>query len=59
MGKLQPGYIRLKYWDIFGTNGKSMVLSVPILQYFRVFLDGNICCNASLELTQCDSSNEE
>ena len=42
-GKLQPHYDRFHIGTPktinfpFGTNGKSMVLSVPILKHFRVY----------------------
>ena len=45
LGRVQPHYNVLEYWDdlktinfAFETNGKLMVLGVPILKHFRVFL---------------------
>ena len=42
LGRLQPHYNVLEYWDLkninfsFPTNGKLMVLGVPVLKHFRV-----------------------
>ena len=50
---LQPNYNVSKYWDTckninfpFGTNGKLMVLGVPIFKHFRVVTE-------TVFLTQC------